>query len=444
MVSELGLSGVARGGANHPRRPNSSRGRFALFATVPAVVVLTAVSACTSSVNGNAPQSPVAHDQSAASHSAAPPSTTPVPKPVIATTPAGTSVSPIQPVTVSVTAGKLTSVKLVNPQGKVVSGALAADSTSWRNTEDLGYGKTYTLSVVAVDAAGRPTTKKSAFTTVTPGDVTTPYLQRAGGYGLDNAASYGVGIIPVVHFGQAIPDHKAAEKALIVTTTPHVDGAWNWMDSSTAHWRPKAYFAPGTKVTVTAKVYGVKLGPRLYGETSKSVSFTISAKHVAIADDNTHQVKVYFNDKLVRTMPTSMGRGGYVQGTDRMIPLWTYPGTYTVLTHENPAIMSSASYGLPADSPAGYAPEKIYWATKISVSGIYLHELDATVGVQGHRNVSHGCLNLNKANAQWYFQHAVIGDVVTVLHTGGPKLQVWQNGDWIVPWATWVKGSALN
>jgi len=86
----------------------------------------------------------------------------------------------------------------------------------------------------------------------------------------------------------------------------------------------------------------------------------------------------------------------------------------------------------------------VYWATKISVDGIYLHELDATVWAQGNTDVSHGCLNMNLDNAKWYYQHALVGDVVQVVHTGGVKVQIYQNGDWTAPWPTWVAGSALH
>jgi lipoprotein-anchoring transpeptidase ErfK/SrfK len=271
-----------------------------------------------------------------------------------------------------------------------------------------------------------------------------PYLQRPGAYTLDNGATYGVGIVPVVHFDEEITDKKAAEQALVVTTKPKVAGSWNWVDNQNVHWRPQHFLAPGTKVRVTAKVYGVQVGQGLYGQADKTVAFKIGAQHIAVANARTHQVKVYFNNKLMRTMPTSMGQGGYVAGKNGSIALWTMPGTYTVIAHENPAVMSSDSYGLPANSPLGYAPENVYWATKISVDGIYLHELDTTVWAQGHSNVSHGCLNLNLDNARWYYQTALVGDVVEVVQSGGPKLQVWQNGDWSVPWATWVKGSALH
>jgi lipoprotein-anchoring transpeptidase ErfK/SrfK len=156
-------------------------------------------------------------------------------------------------------------------------------------------------------------------------------------------------------------------------------------------------------------------------------------------------VKVYFSGKLVRTMPTSMGQhtGETVNGN--YISFFTMDGTYTVLEHDDPAIMSSASYGLPANAPGGYAPEPIYYATKISTDGIYLHELDTTVWAQDNGiDVSHGCLNLNQSNAIWYYDNSQIGDVVEILHNGGPTIQIWQNGDWSVPWSTWVAGSALR
>ena len=141
-------------------------------------------------------------------------------------------------------------------------------------------------------------------------------------------------------------------------------------------------------------------------------------------------------------MPTSMGRGGTVHVNGRTISYWTQPGTYTVMTHDNPKIMDSRTYGLPLDK-GGYK-EAIYWATRISTDGVFLHELDSTVGAQGHYDVSHGCLNLNHNNAEWFYKHSIVGDVVEVENTGGSPLQVWQNGDWTVPWSQWKAGSALH
>lgn len=88
--------------------------------------------------------------------------------------------------------------------------------------------------------------------------------------------------------------------------------------------------------------------------------------------------------------------------------------------------------------------ETINYATRISTDGIYLHELDSTVWAQGHTDTSHGCLNLNADNAKWFYDFSVPGDVVEIRHTGGPPLQLAQNGDWTVPWSQWTKGSALK
>jgi lipoprotein-anchoring transpeptidase ErfK/SrfK len=109
----------------------------------------------------------------------------------------------------------------------------------------------------------------------------------------------------------------------------------------------------------------------------------------------------------------------------------------------NPVIMDSSTFGLPVGSRLGYR-ETIAWATQISVDGIYLHQLTSTVWAQGNTDTSHGCLNLNAENAQWFYGFSQPGDVVEVRNTGGPPLRLEQNGDWTLPWAEWVKGSALG
>jgi lipoprotein-anchoring transpeptidase ErfK/SrfK len=422
---------------------------------VPIVGLALLVSACTSSggtdsppgSSAAAPSSSAATgaSQSAASSSASSSAAAAAPVQVTATPTSRTNLSPVTPITVTAANGTLESVTLLNPEGKAVTGAYSADKASWHTTEVLGYSKTYRLSARATNSSGEGTdTLKHKFTTLTPSNMTMPYLHTIYGSSLANGATYGVGMIPVVDFDEPITDQKAAEKALQVTTSPHVDGSWYWVDDHTAHWRPQHYYQPGTTVTVDAKVYGVRVGDGLYGQADQKVSYKIGAKHVAIANAQTHHVKVYFNDKLKRTMPTSMGQGGTVKGKNgQTIYLWTMPGTYTVIGHENPATMSSDSYGLPANSPLGYAPEKVPYATKISTDGIYLHELDTTVGYQGNTNVSHGCLNLNYANASWYYKTSKVGDIVRVIHSGGPKLELWQGGDWTLSWKDWQKGSAL-
>jgi lipoprotein-anchoring transpeptidase ErfK/SrfK len=196
-------------------------------------------------------------------------------------------------------------------------------------------------------------------------------------------------------------------------------------------------------VAAAANIYGIPLGDGLYGQEDGQVRFTVGDAHVSIADDLTKQVSVYDNGALVRTMPTWMGMGGSETIGGQTISFWTQRGIYTVMDKANPVVMDSSTFGLPINSRLGYR-ETIRYATRISTDGIYLHQLDATVWAQGNTNVSHGCLNLNADNAIWFYEFSRPGDIVEVRNTGGDPLQLWQNGDWSLPWDQWLKGSALG
>jgi hypothetical protein len=112
--------------------------------------------------------------------------------------------------------------------------------------------------------------------------------------------------------------------------------------------------APLPSQTCVRRSDEAPLGDGLYGKQDEHVSFKIGDSHVLIADDNTKQVSVYENGKLVRTMPTSMGMGGTktIGGTTRSF--WTSPGVYTVMDKANPVTMDSSTFGLPINSRLGY------------------------------------------------------------------------------------------
>jgi lipoprotein-anchoring transpeptidase ErfK/SrfK len=358
--------------------------------------------------------------------------------------PAGaTDVSPTGRVLVTANSGTLDNVQLVNDAGKAIPGVMTPDAKTWKPTTQLGYGRTYTLTIAARGPGGMPTRQTSSFTTLTPGNQTELYFETTAGFLLQDGATYGVGAVVVAKFDEPIGNKANAERHLVVTTNPPVIGSWNWVDDQTARWRPEKYYAPGTSVTVTANIFGVPLGDKLYGQDDEHVSFRIGDSHVSIADDNTKQVSVFENGKLVRTMPTSMGMGGTESVGGTTVSFWTPSGVYTVIDKANPVIMDSSTFGLPINSRLGYR-ETIPYATRISMDGIYLHQLNATVWAQGNTNTSHGCLNLNGENAKWFYGFSVPGDIVEVRNTGGPPLQLKQNGDWSVPWAEWRKGSALS
>lgn len=367
------------------------------------------------------------------------------PPPAITVTPGqgATEVDPLTPVRVSTGDGILTAVTMTNDEGRAIEGIFTPDKTAWKPNGPLGYGRTYTITAEGISLTNRIGPATTTFSTLKPRNQTKVYLNTTGGQPLTDGGTFGVGTVVVAHFDEDMPDRAAAEKRLSVTTVPPVPGSWYWLDNRNAHWRPQNYYAPGTRVTVAANIYGQQLTPGLYGQEDSRTTFTIGPAHVSIVDDNTKQVEVFENGTLIRSMPTSMGMGGSEVVAGKTISFWTQPGIYTVMDKANPVIMDSSTYGLPINSRLGYK-ETIGWATRISTDGIYLHALDSTVWAQGNTNVSHGCLNLSSENARWFFDFAVPGDVVEIRNTGGAPLEVWQNGDWGVPWDQWLQGSALK
>lgn len=282
----------------------------------------------------------------------------------------------------------------------------------WRAEASFAYGAPYTLAASSEKA-------QVSFTTTS-------------GAKLIDGGTYGVGTVIVAKFDGPVADRAAAEKQLAVQTVPPVDGSWYWMNDQRAHWRPQSYYSPGTEVVVTADSQG-----------ASRVSFRVGESHVSIADDATKQIRVYRNDELVRTIPTSMGMGGSETVAGKTISFWTQPGVYTVMDKANSVVMDSSTYGLPVDSRLGYKVT-VNNAVRLTNSGIYVHQLDSTVWAQGKSNTSHGCLNVNADNGRWFYEFSQPGDVFEVRNTGGEPLPVWQNGDWGVPWEKWLGGSALR
>jgi len=333
-------------------------------------------------------------------------------------------VSPLAPITVTVAKGKLGQVTVTNPQGAPVVGKLEPDETTWKTTEPLGYGKAYTINANAIGDDNRQVTSTSSFRTVEPRTLTYPSINPL------NGETVGVGQPLAVYFDEPIADKKAAENAITVTTSPHVEGAFYWFSNKEVHWRPQRFWEPGTHVTVDIHVYGKDLGNGVYGQEDRTSHFTIGDAFIARADGAAHQMIVEINGRVVRTMPISMGRPEFASAN----------GTHVVTERNAIKIMDSTTFGLALDA-GGYIA-KVQWATRISNSGEFVHAAPWSVAQQGNSNVSHGCINLSPDNAKWFFDKVKKGDVVINVNTGGPDLKPWDGfGDWQIPWGQWVSGN---
>lgn len=332
-----------------------------------------------------------------------------------------TGVDPTEKIVVRSQGDGLKSVVMTNENGYEVESKLSDDGRRWENDEVLGYYRTYTLK--ATDKNGKST--ELTFSTQTPNGTAAVALSPLEG------ATVGVGQTISMRFGYPIADREAAQDAIEVVTDPPVDGAFYWLNNYEVRWRPKNFWAAGTKVTVKAKIYGKDLGNGIYGEADNETSFTIGDDVRAIVDDRTHMMTVSRNGEVLRSIPVSLGSGK-----------WPTPnGTYIIGDKHKELIMDSETYGLPHDE-GGYRV-KVKYATQMSYSGIYVHGAPWSVWAQGNTNTSHGCVNVTDEIAQWFQETVKPGDVVIVQHTVGGEFSGFDGlGDWNIPWETWSAGNA--
>jgi lipoprotein-anchoring transpeptidase ErfK/SrfK len=343
-------------------------------------------------------------------------------------------VSPVEPLQVAVTGGKLDTVTVVDGSGADVAGAVAAvpdqEGTSvWTPEGQLAYGTSYTLTATAKNADDKEAKASSTFTTVSPQTLSTPSI------GPLNGTTVGVGLPIRVYFDDPVADKAAVESHLKVTTSTPTDGSWNWMNDSEVHFRPSQYWPANTHVTLDANLYGVNMGDGVWGEKNRSVSFDIGAKHVSIADAGAHTLTVYDGDQVAQTFP--MSAGSDVNPTRN--------GPHVVTEMNRKMVMDSSTFGLAVDAPGGYRAD-VEYAVRISNNGEFVHAAPWSVGSQGNSNVSHGCINLSTDRAAWFFSFSQPGDVVEVKNSNGPMLSA-RDGDiydWAIPWDQWQAGSALK
>jgi lipoprotein-anchoring transpeptidase ErfK/SrfK len=340
-------------------------------------------------------------------------------------------VNPTTPVTVTAEKGTLSSVHMENADsGAVVSGKLSDSGSTWTTTEVLGYAKTYELETVANDRHGRTLHETEKVTTLEPKHEVNPNLVPGPG----SVSSVGVGQPIDVRFTQPVPESKrsAVEKRLSVTSDPDQPGAFHWIDDKNVHYRPKEFWKPGTKITVKAKIYGFDFGNGNYGAEDRTEHYKVHDSWIAKADAGSQHMAIYHNGTKVKTMPVSMGKA--------KTP--THSGIHVVSAKHRDYIMDSCTYGVCKGDPGYYRSEEPF-SVRISNDGEFVHENPDSIASQGNTNVSHGCINLNASNANWFYDHFSSGDVVEVVNSTGPKLKLYDLwGDWSLSWSEYKQDNS--
>src|SRR6185295_18323967 len=113
------------------------------------------------------------------------------------------------------------------------------------------------------------------------------------------------------------------------------------------------------------------------------------------------QMSVYQNDTLLKTMPVSLGKPSTPSSSGNMV----------IMDKAYETVFDTTD-----DGPNGYRVN-INYAQRLTWSGQYIHAAPWSVKDQGHRNVSHGCVNVAMGNAKYLFDLTLIGDPVTVRGT---------------------------
>lgn len=347
----------------------------------------------------------------------------------------GDDVAYDEPVTVSVENGKIESAEVTPEGGEPLPGAVNDDG-AWVSEGRPEPGATYAVSVVAADAHGSTHTLDGALSVagVPDGNRLTLSMQPADG------ETVGVGAPIVVRFDQEVGERKTVEQAMHVASSPQVVGAWHWVSSTEAHFRPKETWPAGTQVAVNLDLNGVQAGDELYGGRSYDLAFTVGEARATRVDAATHTMNVVVDGTTVATWDTSLGAPEFA----------TRNGTYIVLSKEEKRQMTSCNADITCDpaSPEYYDLE-VDFAVRLTWSGTFIHAAPWSESSQGAANVSHGCLNLSLANGQTFFESARYGDLVTVANSTREATDLVDRGDpgmadWNLPWDAYVAESALG
>jgi lipoprotein-anchoring transpeptidase ErfK/SrfK len=338
------------------------------------------------------------------------------PRARIVISPQGAKADPSGGISVTVKNGTLASVT-AKADGEPIDGDFGDGHASWQSAWALSTDTRYVVRASAIDANGVRVTKRAAFHTLVPKQTFSATIFE--GY----HKTYGVGMPIILQFSTPITNKAAVERSLEVRTSRPVIGAWYWDGDRTVYFRPRTYWKEDTQVDFVGHLNGVEGAPGIYGVHTLTQSWTIGRSLIAVANTQTHDVKIYLDKKLFGDWPMSAGR----PGDD------TPNGTYLSMEKHNPEEMIGPGYDI-----------QVPYSVRFTLSGDFMHDAFWSVNEQGFTNVSHGCINLSPENAKTYYDMSVQGDPVTV--EGSPRGGTWGNGwtVWFLTWKDYLGGSALH
>jgi lipoprotein-anchoring transpeptidase ErfK/SrfK len=203
----------------------------------------------------------------------------------------------------------------------------------------------------------------------------------------------------VVTFRSPVIDRTAAERTVHVSSSPPMTGKYEWLNSEVAQWVPDRFWPAHSTIALSVRGASaeIRTGPAVLGLAD--ISDGIPSGPSEQLPTPHHQP--HYGEPGV--MPASMGRPHFP----------TPAGVYTVLSKERTITMDSSSVGVPITDPEGYKTT-VEYATRFTNRGLFVHSAPWALNALGRENVSHGCISLSPADAEWYFNHANVGDPIVV------------------------------
>lgn len=338
-------------------------------------------------------------------------------------------------IVVSTTNAADATVELAELDGASVDGELAPNGTVWRPAGQLEYETTYVATLTAVGEGGRTKVATSTFTTMAEPEQTIRVFSFLG-----SDAEVGVGMPLRIEFKddndamREIPEEHRAEieRRMSVRTDPPQVGSWHWVSGAELHYRPKEYWRPGTQIHYGAVTGGLPVGDGWFLRNDLSVNVAVGQAIVMEADADTRQLTVTVDGEVRRQIPISLGRSDLPSSS----------GTFLIMEKFRETVFDTREELGPDD---GYRVD-IEYAMRLTYGGEFIHAaVPGRSDALGAENVTHGCMNMAKDNAQWLFDLTHDwGDPVTVTGTGR-QVEI-GNGwtDWNLSWEEYQAGSALH
>jgi lipoprotein-anchoring transpeptidase ErfK/SrfK len=324
-------------------------------------------------------------------------------------------------------------VALAELDGSSVEGELSEAGTSWLPAGQLQYETTYVATLTAVDEVGDNAITTSTFTTMPEPDQTIRVFSFLG-----SDSTVGVGMPLRVEFKddsdqlRAIPEeHRAeVERRMTVRTDPPQAGGWRWISGSEVHFRPEEFWQAGTQITYRVAAGGLAVGEGWYLRNDLNVNLSVGPEVLMEVDNDSRQLIVTVDGEVERSIPVSLGRRDFPSSSGTFVIMEKFPETVFDTRDE-----------LGDD---GYVVD-IEYAMRLTYRGEFIHATPRSGEELGAENVTHGCINMSRDNAEWLYDLTHNwGDPVMV--SGTTRAAEPGNGwtDWNLSWEEYQRGSALH